>query len=535
MKHRPLSKIDFYKADHASQQPPGTVKIYGNGTFRKSRIAGINHIVWFGLQYVIKELYLNIWQKEFFEKPLAPILEHYQRRMDNSLGKGFISMENITKLHKLGYMPLKIKSLPEGTLVPIKVPPMTITNTHDDFAWLALHQETVISNMLWRGPTSATIAFQYRKTFEHYHRLTVGRAEENGFIMWQGHDFSYRGMGGNDDAMLSGAAHLLSFFGTDTVPAIDFLEDYYGADSDNEIIGGSIPATEHSVMCMGIGVEGEYETIKRLITQVYPHGPVGIVSDTNDYWNTLLKIISDLKSDIMARAGHPLGLDKVVVRPDSGDPYRIIVGYFPEEYGEVDGKMFARNSDGSLNLDKEIQNHEIDGSIQVLWNVFGGYETPLGYKQLCPKIGLIYGDSITMDLQVRVLEGLMRKGFASTNVVLGIGSFTYVYTTRDTFGFAMKATYGEVRETSFKSSGGSISQVVSYNISKNPKTDSGIKKSAKGLLMVQTNERSGQLEVIEECTQEQERQGLLEEVFVDGKLLRETTLSEIRERINSNF
>jgi nicotinamide phosphoribosyltransferase len=193
-------------------------------------------------------------------------------------------------------------------------------------------------------------------------------------------------------ACMSRAGHLLSFTGTDTIPAIDWLEKYYNADSDKEMIGGSVPATEHSVQCAG-GKEDEQETYRRLITEVYPKGIVSVVSDTWDFWNVVTVILPNLKKEIMARDG------KLVIRPDSGDPVKIIVGD-PEA---VDGSP------------------EHKGLIRCLWDTFGGTLSPTGFKMLDPHIGAIYGDSITLDRQWKILSGLAKKGFASSNVVLGIG------------------------------------------------------------------------------------------------------------------
>ena len=273
--------------------------------------------------------------------------------------------------------------------------------------------ETLLSAIIWKPSTSATTAFQYLKTFTRYAQDTVG--DDAGFIPWQGHDFSFRGMSGVEDAVMSGAGHLLSFAGTDTIPAIDFLEKYYNANCEKELIGGSVPATEHSVMCMGTQGD-EINTFDRLITTIYPTGIVSIVSDTWDFWQVITEFLPVLKDKIMSRNG------KVVIRPDSGDPVKIIIG----------------------DKDAIAGSPEYKGAIECMWETFGGTITEKGYKLLDGHIGLIYGDSITTERQLEILEGLKQKGFASYNVVLGIGSYTYEYVTRDTFGFAMKATYGEV-------------------------------------------------------------------------------------------
>jgi len=157
-----------------------------------------------------------------------------------------------------------------------------------------------------------------------------------------------------------------------------------------------------------------------------------------------------------------------------------------------------------------------------MWEVFGGTITQKGYKMLDGHIGLIYGDSITTERQLAILEGLKRKGFASYNVVLGIGSYTYEYVTRDTFGFAMKATYGEVKG-------------VGRDIFKDPKTDDGTKKSAKGLMQVYRDPATGRLALKDQCSWEEEGKGELRTVFRDGKLLVDETLEDIRGRVRENL
>ena len=255
----------------------------------------------------------------------------YQRRVDNALGKGAVTVDHLQALYELGYLPLEIRSVPEGARVDIRVPPVTFVNTHPDFAWLVTYIETLFSCESWKASTVATIAFEYRKLLTYFARLTGSPMD---FVNWQGHDFSMRGMAGLHDARKCGAGHLLSFTGTDTIPAIDYLEDLYGADSDRELIGGSVPATEHSVMCLG-SKEGEIETIRRLVTQVYPAGIVSVVSDTWDFWQVVTDFAAALKPEILARRPDAFGNAKVVFRPDSGDPVKILTGYFCTDVASV--------------------------------------------------------------------------------------------------------------------------------------------------------------------------------------------------------
>lgn len=486
MKISPVTATDFYKTGHFAQYPPGTEYVYSNWTCRSDKWAsvlpGFDHkVVFFGLQGVAQWLLIDLWKTEFFDKPKEQVVSAYKHRMDSSLGPGAVDTQHIADLHDLGYLPLRIKALPEGSRVDIRVPSFTIVNTDPKFFWVTNYVETQLSAELWKGMTSATSAYEYRRLLESYARYTGAPLE---FVPWQGHDFSFRGLSGITDASQSGAGHLLSFTGTDTISAIDYLENYYGGEG---LIGGSVPATEHSVMCMG-GEAGEFETYKRLITETYPSGIVSIVSDTWDFWHVLTDTASRLKGDILSREG------KVVFRPDSGDPVKIIIGDPTAEVGTPEYK----------------------GAVEVLWGVFGGTTTRAGFKTLDSRVGLIYGDSISLERAQAILDGLAAKGFSSANIVFGIGSYTYQHVTRDTFGTAIKATWGQVNGEP-------------RELFKDPKTDNGVKKSACGLIRVEFED--GKYVLYDKQTPEQEKLGLLETVFENGVLTKFQTLAEIRERL----
>ncbi len=313
-------------------------------------------------------------------------------------------------------------------------------------------------------------------------------------------------------------AHLLSFTGTDTIPAIYAHKKYYNALG---LIGASVPATEHSVMCMG-QKESEIDTFNRLL-DLYPEGILSVVSDTWDLWKVCTEYLPKLKEKILSRNG------KLVIRPDSGDPIDIICGV-KTDTSDQDGKTYKAedcwesyeaDEEGCItkhkNGAKEVLQAEKKGVIELLWDVFGGTVNAYGYKVLDIHVGAIYGDSITLDRAKQICERLKAKGFASTNIVLGIGSYTYQYNTRDTFGLAMKATYGEV-------SG------IGREIFKDPITDDGTKRSKKGLLKV-TYDDNMNIVCADQCNWEQEQSGLLETVFKNGDLVKETTLEEIRIRL----
>lgn len=482
----PCTQIDGYKVDHRRQYPEGTELVFSNLTARKTRRANHPDMVFFGLQYFIKEVLIRQWGENFFQQPKDYVLAQFKRRIDNYLGPNAVGFEHIEALHDLGYLPVKIMALPEGSVYPTRVPCMVIWNTLPEFFWVTNYLETILSTSLWGMCTSATTARQYRLLLDRYALATVGNTD---FVQWQGHDFSFRGMFGPEAAQMSGAGHLLSFTGTDTIPAIDFLESYYRADVATELVGGSVAATEHSVMCAG-GMDNELGTFLRLIEDIYPAGVVSIVSDSWDYWKVLTEFTVELKEKILGRDG------KVVFRPDTGDPVKVVCG----------------------DPDAPEGSPEFKGSVEVLWEVFGGTTTDQGYRLLDSHVGLIYGDSITLERAEAICEQLRAKGFASTNVVFGIGSYTYQYVTRDTDGFAVKATFARVKGED-------------REIFKAPKTDDGTKKSAKGLTAVFKTEEGFYLK--DQATWEEVLNCSFVPVFENGKIQKEYTLKEIRQTIQT--
>ena len=557
MKLQPLSATDAYKLGHRAMMRKGTTFLSSNFTPRSDRLFKggklfDNKMVVFGGQGFAREFLVEAFNEQFFNMPKAAAVARYERRCRNMMGEGVIPSDGFALLHDLGYLPLIVRALPEGSRVGMKVPTMLINNTHDDFGWLVNYIEPTLSNSNWKTSLNATIAYEYRRAFWHFAELTGVPKEA---IQWQGHDFSSRGMSGPEDAARSGAAHLLSFTGSDTVSAIDYLEDYYHADSDNELIAGSVPATEHSISSSNILFHvrrlkeerpgfteeqylelGEIAFLLDYITRIVPAGFASYVADTYDYWGLLFILsLPEVYAAIMARDG------RLVIRPDSGNPIHIICGYkiHPVEFLNDEAFLDYIGSYGTISIDQyevvrvgdkycdlktlsmfqpmsTIPEHEALGSIRALWDIFGGTINDKGFKTLDTHIGLIYGDSITLERQWEILQRLHDMGFSSANVVLGIGSYTYNYSTRDTFGSAVKAT-------------ATVVDGEYIELFKDPKTGDKLKKSAKGLLRVE--EEDGEFVLYDQQDlSDIDNLGAMEILFHNG-VVAETSLSEIRQRL----
>ncbi len=515
MKTPAINLLDGYKIDHRSQYPSETSLIFSNWTARKSRNPKITHSVNFGLQAFMKEWLIDHYNKTFFHVQKNIAVSKYMRRIKNT-GNTTLSYQHIEELWDLQYLPISIMSLPEGDLIPIGVPSFVCFNTLDKFYWVTNMLETLESCELWMPSTSATKARELKKVFKKYSDLTCDNENHLDFQMW---DFSMRGMPGVWAASQSGAAHLLFSKGSDTIPAIDYLEDYYNADSDKELISAGANATEHSVACVGTGLyiqtefggdwkyvgEAEYMVFKRLITEVYPTGLLSIVSDTWSLPKIVTEILPRLKNEILERGG------VVVIRPDSfwTNPQDCLCGF--------DGhhpKMDSLNSDEISYVRK--------GLIEGLYDIFGGEKNKKGFITLNPKIGTIYGDGLGIDRSEEICQRLMNKGFASSNWVCGIGSYFYQLTTRDELGWAMKCTYGEAIVNSKK---------ISIEVFKDPITDGGGKKSAKGLTAVFKNEYDGDYYLKDQATWDEVMNCELKEVFRNSKILYETSLSKLRNKL----
>lgn len=481
----PLLYCDFYKLSHRQQYPKGITRVFSNWTPRSSRLPEEKGIIHFGLQYFIKKILIEEFNNNFFNENIKNIVQEYKNLVRAALGDPNPKTDHIEALYDYGKLPINIYSIPEGSFVPLGIPAVVIVNTHPDFFWLPNYLETILSTYLWKAATSATTALRYRKILMHWANKAADKdilIKSLDYINYQAHDFSMRGMSGLDDVILSGMGHLTCFNGTDSIPAILAANEYYNAGLG---CGGSVPATEHSVMCAG-EQDGELETFRRLIEDIYPNGIVSIVSDTWDLWKVCTEYIPALKDKIEKRDGI------VVLRPDSGNPEHILCG----------------NPTGT-----NINEHE--GVLRLLAKTMGVDAS----SKLINKMRAIYGDSITPERANKILDRTVNElGLSPANVVFGVGSYTYEYVTRDTYGFAMKATAIE--------KDGKIIPIF-----KKPITDSGTKHSRKGLLAVYKEGDSFVCK--EEATPYDLDHCAYEKVFEDGTRICDYQFQLIRDRVRS--
>lgn len=540
-KPNPLGLTDGYKIGHKAMLAPGTDYLYGTWIPRSLKHApqGIKKILSVGQQLTWMWMH-DQFEEGFFNQPIE-VAQKFGRDMSKYLNLPF-DASHFEALHKLGYLPLKVKALPEGIETNPNIPHQTFINTVPGFAWLTLYFETPVSGLSWKTPTNASIALAYRRNTTKWVMKTD--SENAWFIDYACHDFAARGLD-PFSIISSGLAHAMSFIGSDTLIVIDAARYFYGVSEDDVCIA-SVNASEHSVTCTGIfyymnmlesgngqhlideyysyDVEAtkstkdnpdfmaiaEWANLREWL-KIFPVGILSVVSDTFDLFRVITEILPRLKDQIMSRDG------KLVIRPDSGDPVDITCGWggFDPECESEEAKNEPQNK----------------GVIELLWDIFGGTTSKEGYKVLDSHIGAIYGDSITLSRQVQIYERLANKGFAATNIVLGVGSYTYQFNTRDTMGYAAKGAWFE-------------SEGKGYDIYKDPATDDGTKKSLRGFCQVFNNRAEckpnellfdgyDNLEVKTECTKEEENQGLLQVIYEDGKFYNQTTLDEIRTRIKS--
>lgn len=475
---------DTYKNCHVDVYPEGMTKLVSYLVPRKSMFEKQQKVVVFGIQAFIKNFKENA--DAWFAKPTSEVIADYEKKMNLQLGPGNYETSHIEKLHRLGYLPLKIKALPEGSLVNMGVPIASVENTDPDFAWLAQWTECWLQGEVWKPCNDATAGYMYYKIAKKWYDKTTDGADPR----MAASDFGMRGMSCMEEACKTSASWLISFNKTSTVPAISWLDYFYNADCSYNHLGIGAVSIEHSVVSSNVAVgTSEKELILKLLKQ---YKNFSYVADTYDYWDIVKNVLPEIKEEILAHEG------KILIRPDSGDQYENVIQ-----------------------------------TVQSLWETFGGTENKKGYKVLNPHVGMILGDGCTLKQVEKIWKKLEEMKFAATNCLFGVGAFCFhaffegdkmIVSTRDTFGFAQKTTYIQLMD-------GRELEVV-----KDPKTDTAkLKKSHKGLVFVQ---KVGNDYVATDGLTEHDYDKLaaahkdeMQVVFVNGVYFNRQNLMDIRARL----
>lgn len=463
MPQHPLFHIsrgtDSYKFSHHKLYPPNTTLVSSYMVPRKAPSRWSGKAIVLGTQYVL----LRYLVGKVVDHPQVTLSKE---RVEKHFGRTDVFNEvgwrHIVDKHH-GRLPLSIRTLPEGTIVPVGTPTMTVEATDPACFWLTSWVEDVLLHP-WNMSTVATNGWECKKLLRRALELSGDVAGLN----YKWNDFGLRGCGGIEEAATAGTGHLANFFGTDNFPALDLITDYYGLD----MAGSSIPASEHSTIAAW-GRDGELAAFKNEL-DMYPEGLIACVSDTYDIWDACRnKWGGVLKEQVLNRNG------TLVVRPDSGP--------LPET---------------------------ILGVLETLGEAFGTVTNQLGFKLLPPQVRVIQGDGMDRAMLEVILNEMMAKDWSIDNIAFGSGGGNLRAFTRDTLGYAFKASYVEV-------------DGVGRGIYKDPITDPG-KASYMGRVSVLLDQKG-----VPQLTpfSENNFNDLLVETFRDGKMLGVQTFEEIRNRI----
>jgi nicotinamide phosphoribosyltransferase len=508
----PLLMIDVYKLGHMLFYKKGTSSVYSYMCARSVKKS--THSLFFGLQpylYILAQVITQENADEFFA--------YYEETLGYKPSARVIDLINGLVGRPL---PLEIKAVPEGTFLDNKNVLVTIRSTEEKYFWLGGFFESLLLKV-WNTTSVATLSNKYKQLAEKYTKET---SDSDFLLPFLVHDFGYRGVSSEMSAESGGAAHLINFVGTDTLVAIKWLKNNYAGTG---MIGVSVAASEHSIhMSFGHSLQDAKDYVNNMLDEV-PTGLVSVVLDLVDYFRELTQTLTDpqIKERILAREG------KFVCRPDSGDPETILCGTIKtikdikqaivEPYTgtntalyELDGTYYKAEinlATNNLTVVLYSPTPEEKGTFRILEENFGATVNSKGYKELNPKIGVIYGDAMHYDRYSSVLAKMKEMGFANTNLVIGVGGLLLQQHNRDDLGFAFKATFavinGETKE-----------------LFKDPKTDSG-KKSHKGLMCLVKRE-NGKYETHDQVTWEEEKESELVTVFLNGKVTKEYTLEQVR-------
>lgn len=553
----PLMLADFYKVNHADMYPEDLEYAVAYFRARKSRIDDVENTVHFGTQYVVKKWFVEFFNEKFFKlnkDELEELIKDFEVLIDTQMpgynGPLTQSMNRWRDLHTLGYLPLRICSVPEGSINAIGTPVIEILNTVPGYAWIVNYFETLFSTESWFMITVATLAHKLRKNTQPFFDRTC---DGNVSLATTTSAFGMRGQGSFWSGLMGDAAFLTSFNKSSNMSVNQFLEHYYNVSVHDTSIGMGSVSTEHSVMGM-VPRQEERNLYERLLKDKRFNGNMSIVSDTWDFWKVVTTTVPNLKNVIECREG------KFSIRPDSGDAYTIICGakdfvrYNTLEeaistttlnlnagYIELDNPyktyIMVSNKYYELEYDKVDDTYTFAylspydptakefGIIEYLYNVFGGTINSKGFKVLNHKIGVIWGDGMLEESIVKILSKLESKGFAASNVGFGVGSWFQAQHSRDTLGFKYQISHAVFKNGK---------EHMVYKV-----TGNSSKVSLKGLVNVNIrrlgdwsdNNTLSTLEFKDMDHYISANPPFMNTIFVDGVMNDDTCLDEIRNRL----
>lgn len=456
---------DAYKATHWKQYPLDTKTVY---SYFESRGGKFDETVFYGLQILLKK-YLEGCVVEPW------MVDEAERFCNQLFGQNYFNRNGWDYIvHQYGgYLPVRIKAVPEGSRIPIRNVLMTIENTDHKVPWLTNFLETLLVQA-WYPTTIATLSAKIRDLGQKY----ANETSDNPLSPFLLNDFGFRGVSSVESAGIGGSAHLISFRGTDTLHGVRYAQKYYNAEN----CANSVMATEHSTTTI-YGKEYELEAYRSFI-KACPEGILSVVSDSYNFYQALEWFGTELKEDILAR-GKETGFAKYVVRPDSGDPV-------------------------------EMSLH----AVKTLDKYFGSDINNKGYRVLNPKVGVIYGDGINYNTIKDILETLKANKYSIDNIVFGMGGGLLQQVNRDTQKFAFKCSAAYRTSTGWK------------DVYKDPITDKG-KHSKRGKLKLVERENveyRNKTKRYETIREDDYGIDVLQTVFEDGKIIKEYSFEEIQER-----
>lgn len=470
---------DSYKGTHWPQYPKGTTEVY---SYLESRGGKFNNTLFYGLQIIIKK---HLMGQVVTEQKI----QSAKKLWDAHIGPGSFNeagWRHILEKHN-GHLPIKIKAVPEGQVVPTSNVLVTVVNTDSEVPWLTNYIETLLLQV-WYPITVSTLSREIKKVLVEYLKKTTSLDSEGlkNQVSFMLHDFGYRGTSSVESAGIGGSAHIVNFLGTDTIAAIETAQEYYNTDN---ILAFSIPASEHSTITSW-GEANEVKAMENMLDS-YPTGLVACVSDSfdiiracKDYWG------GELKDKILQRNG------RLVVRPDSGDPMQTLKQVF-----------------------------------HILWDKFGGEINEKGFKVLHPNIRVIQGDGVNFESISEICDMMIEEGFSIENIAFGMGGALLQKVDRDTQKFAFKCSHIVINGESVDVRKNPI------EINENGERVQSFKKSKAGYLKLMSKDE--QTAVFEQMFTQEHSQDeigdLMVTVFENGVLLKEWTFEEIRERAQVTF